>query len=86
MCCGAGGARMWMDETIGRRINIVRGRAGAAARSRRIIATACPYCSIMMSDGSPRSDRRTRSRRATSPSWSPAALAEKIPEGAPATA
>ncbi len=50
MCCGAGGARMWMEEHEGRRINHVRADqalgTGAAA-----IATACPFCLIMLRDG-----------------------------------
>ena len=50
MCCGAGGARMWMDETIGKRINIARVEQ-ALPKAPRIIATACPYCMVMMSDG-----------------------------------
>jgi len=50
MCCGAGGARMWMEEKIGRRINIVRVEQ-ALPKSPSIIATACPYCAVMMSDG-----------------------------------
>jgi len=50
MCCGAGGARMWIDEKIGRRINIARVEQ-ALPLEPRIIATACPYCSTMMSDG-----------------------------------
>jgi Fe-S oxidoreductase len=50
MCCGAGGARMWMDETIGRRINVTRVEQ-ALPQSPAIIATACPYCSVMMKDG-----------------------------------
>jgi len=50
MCCGAGGGRMWIDETIGRRINVVRVEQ-ALAESPKTIATACPYCAVMMADG-----------------------------------
>jgi Fe-S oxidoreductase len=50
MCCGAGGARMWMDEKIGRRINVVRVEQ-ALPHTPQVIATACPYCATMMSDG-----------------------------------
>ncbi len=50
MCCGAGGARMFMDETIGRRINVTRVEQ-ALSRAPAIVATACPYCAVMMSDG-----------------------------------
>jgi len=50
MCCGAGGARMWMDEKIGRRINVTRVEQ-ALTRAPTVIATACPYCAVMMSDG-----------------------------------
>ncbi len=50
LCCGAGGARMWMEETIGTRIN--SHRVGQALESSpKIIATACPYCTVMMTDG-----------------------------------
>ena len=41
---------MWMEETIGRRINVTRVEQ-ALTRSPAIIATACPYCAVMMSDG-----------------------------------
>ena len=50
MCCGAGGGRMWIDETIGKRINIARVEQALEA-SPRTIATACPYCAVMVADG-----------------------------------
>ena len=50
MCCGAGGGRMWIDETIGRRINVLRVEQALEAAP-RTIATACPYCAVMVGDG-----------------------------------
>ena len=50
MCCGAGGGRMWMEETIGRRINILRVEQALAVQP-QTIATACPYCAVMVGDG-----------------------------------
>ncbi len=50
MCCGAGGARMWMEETIGTRINVTRVEQALPQRP-RVIATGCPYCAIMIADG-----------------------------------
>ncbi len=50
MCCGAGGARMWLEETIGTRINVARTEQALQARP-QVIATACPYCAVMIGDG-----------------------------------
>lgn len=49
-CCGAGGARMWMEETIGTKVNDKRSQELLATGADRI-ATACPYCFIMIDDG-----------------------------------
>lgn len=50
MCCGAGGGRMWMEETIGERINEVR-TAQALETKANVIASACPFCKTMLTDG-----------------------------------
>jgi Fe-S oxidoreductase len=50
MCCGAGGARMWLEETIGTRINVLRTEQ-ALQREPKVVATACPYCAVMIGDG-----------------------------------
>jgi len=50
MCCGAGGGRMWLEESIGTRINVARVEQLLDARP-GIIGTACPYCAVMLSDG-----------------------------------
>ena len=49
-CCGAGGARMWMEERRGRPINQERVRE-AEATGAETLAVACPFCTVMLDDG-----------------------------------
>ncbi|WP_034273623.1 (Fe-S)-binding protein [Haloechinothrix halophila] len=56
LCCGAGGARMWMEEHIGKRINLERvdeaiETLGAQGDAAGTVATGCPFCKVMVSDG-----------------------------------
>jgi Fe-S oxidoreductase len=67
MCCGAGGARMWMEERIGQRVNVNRTEealatlsgvasagssgSGSGTGSGGTIAVGCPFCRTMLSDG-----------------------------------
>src|SRR4051794_19968537 len=50
MCCGAGGARMWMEEKVGTKVNTARSRELLDTGAERV-AVACPYCYIMIDDG-----------------------------------
>ena len=61
MCCGAGGGRMWMEEKIGKRVNVTRTEQAIDTKA-GIIAASCPFCMTMMSDGVKTKDMQDKVR------------------------
>lgn len=60
-CCGAGGARMWMEEKLGTKVNHER-IGEAAATGAGVVAAGCPFCTTMLADGANETGRQDQLR------------------------
>ncbi len=60
-CCGAGGARMWMEEKVGEKVNHRR-LDHVTESGAKTVASACPYCLIMFDDAAKTKNREDLSR------------------------
>ncbi|CAI6016654.1 4Fe-4S dicluster domain-containing protein [Cohnella sp. JJ-181] len=59
MCCGAGGGMMWMEEAVGKRVNVARTEQALMTRP-TMIGSACPYCLTMLEDGTKQKEAADR--------------------------
>jgi Fe-S oxidoreductase len=84
-CCGAGGARMWMDETIGERINTNRAREALDLQP-DLVAAACPFCIVMLTDGVRAVDAEHGADAAADPSVEVTDIAEVLLRACASTA
>ena len=84
MCCGAGGARVWMEEHVGARINHTRVEQALETKP-DTIAVGCPFCKLMMQDGATTKGSEVKTMdiaEIVAESLGPAALSDHPPEPA----
>ncbi|OKL51356.1 (Fe-S)-binding protein [Buchananella hordeovulneris] len=85
MCCGGGGARVWMEEKLGVSIGATRA-AEAISTGAEVIATACPFCTTMLSDGAAKAASAADGAPGTAPQVKDVAvlMLEAVRRGQPA--